>query len=135
MAKKFSNSESLALEAAFKAAREAGWTSPVVEVRPGPVFLDGVRIRDAGPPWPSDVGRREYTRRVTVKFRSDGLVVIALRGKVIDYLPGRASVDWRVEWVEARGWNFADSRWGERGGPIPTNAVLSLVGPDLQKIE
>lgn len=134
MATTFSISESLTLEAAFKAAREAGWTSPAVEVRPGPTFLDGVRCRDMGAPWPSDVGR-EYTRRVTVKFRSDGLVVVALRGKVIDYLPGRASVDWRVESAEVREWNFADSQWGERGGPIPTKIVLSLVGHDLQKIE
>lgn len=134
MATTLSISESLALEAAFKAAREVGWTSPVVEVRPGPIFLDGVRCRDAGIPWPSDVGR-EYTRRVTIKFRSDGLVVVALRGKVIDYLPGRASVDWRVESAEVREWNFADSQWGERGGPIPTNTVLSLVGPELTKVD
>jgi hypothetical protein len=137
MAKKISFTESLALEAAFTAARQAGWTSPMVEIRLGPIFLEhlGHRFRyrhqSPHPVFPDG----EYTRRITIKFQYDGLVVVMLKGRVVELYPGTQTIDWSIVWAEAREWNLLDSHWGENGGPIPTNTVVQL-GPylELEKI-
>ncbi len=125
MAKKIFAGESVSLEAAYPAARAAGWTSPVVEISSGPVFINGERARGDWAPWPSDIGRRVvYERILRVKFRADGFVRVYLRGDVLPDVPGKARVEWSVGSVQAHAWDFENEEWLDRGGPIPTKIVL-----------
>lgn len=116
---------SVALEAAFKAARAAGWKGVVREVRPGPVFLDGIRMRGNNAHCCGPLG--EWSRQVTVKFESDGLVVVRLKGEAYELYPGTYPVKWSLEKVEVREWDFGDAWTTPK---IPT-AIKAEFGPEL----